>query len=82
MANQQEKEAFIQSVAHEYIEPVAHEYIEPVAHEYIEQGIQTRKLEIAKTMLLKLRWDIHTVEQATGLTQNELQALLKLGHTL
>ena len=40
-----------------------------------EEGIQTRSLEIARNMLHQLGLDIETVQQATGVSKEELIGL-------
>ena len=40
-----------------------------------QEGIQTRNLEIARTMLHKLHLGVDVVEQATGLSKQELDRL-------
>ena len=41
------------------------------------EGIQTRSIQIARNMLLKLHLDIDTVQEATELSKAELEKILQ-----
>ena len=41
----------------------------------MQKGMQTRNLEIAKTMLRQLHLDVEVVQQATGLSRQEIALL-------
>jgi hypothetical protein len=65
ITNQKEKEALMRSVAQEYID------------KGMQQGILVKAEEVAKNMIFKLHLDLDTVQQATGLTKEYLQKIIK-----
>jgi predicted transposase YdaD len=65
--NEQEKEKIMQSV----MQSVAQEYMEKGMQQGMQQGME----RVAQNMLFKLNLDLNTVQQATGLTKEELQKI-------
>ena len=51
------------------------EMMESIAQEYIDRGMQTREIEIASTMLHQLKLGPEVVQQATGLSRQQLAHL-------
>ena len=69
--NTKEKEEMMESIAQEYID----KGIERGMEQGIEQGRQKEKLGIASTMLHQLKLGLEVVQQATGLSRQELARL-------
>ena len=61
--NTKEKEKMMESIAQEYID------------RGMQEGMQTREIEIARTMLHQLQLGFEVVQQATGLSRQELARL-------
>ena len=57
------------------MESIAQEYIDRGKQEGVQEGMQTREIEIARTMLHQLQLGFEVVQQATGLSRKELARL-------
>ena len=69
--NTKEKEEMMESIAQEYIDRGIEQGIE----QGMERGKQEEKLGIARNMLHQLKLGIEIVQQATGLSRQELARL-------
>ena len=77
ITNDKEKEIFMQSVAQEYFDQGLEVGKEKGRGEGREEGIFTKAIAVAKNMLLKLKLDMDTVQQATELPKAELEKILQ-----
>ncbi len=75
-SNKQEKEDIMTTIAQAYQQ----EALQQGMQKGMQQGMQKEKLSIAKNMLFNLHLDMQAVEQATGLSQEELQKLKEEGN--
>jgi predicted transposase/invertase (TIGR01784 family) len=65
ITNDQEKEEIMQSV------------MQSVAQEYMEKGRVEGMMEVAKKLFFELHLDRDTVQKTTGLSEKELQSIIK-----
>ena len=73
--NTKEKEEMMESIAQEYIDRGMKKGRQEGRQEGKQEGKQEEKLSIARTMLYQLKLGLKVVQQATGLSRQELAHL-------